>query len=173
VFANRPIILRDAALDAQFSGGNGGERRLELRTVWYPTDFIRVPPVDPRAIRTEEYLGTFRSDELGSELAVVRGDSGLLLKAPRGQYSLEPLSADLFAATPLSQRQSLELFAAGPLILRFQRHGRAVNSVSVSRVNLPGITFSRAHGSETRWSRVSRARHTSPIRALPRRSMTS
>ena len=153
VFANRPIILRDAAVDAQFRLGTGGERRLELRTVWYPADFVRVPPVDPRLIRTEEYLGTFRSEELGSELAVVRDPGGLLLKAPRGEYSLEPLSADLFAATPRTQRQSLELFAAGPLILRFQRHGRAVNSVSVSRVNLPGIAFSRAHGSESRAER--------------------
>ena len=149
LFTNRPVILRDAAIDAQFKVASTGERRLELRTVWAPTDFVRVPPVDPRSIRTEEYLGTFRSDELGSELAVVRGDRGLLLKAPRGQYSLDPLSADLFAATPLNQTQSLELFAAGPLILRFQREGRLVGSVSVSRVNLPGIRFSRARASET------------------------
>ena len=143
IFANRPFILRDAAVDAQFRVGKTGERRLELRTVWDPTEFVRVPPIDARSIRTDEYLGRFVSDELGSALEVVRGEGGLLLKAPRGEFQLEPLGADLFTARP-RQSASVELFVAGPHILRFRRTEGHVNSVSVSRSNLPGITFARA-----------------------------
>lgn len=116
LFTNRPIILRDAAVDAQFEVTRTGQRRLELRTVWDPANFVRVPAIDARSIRTGEYVGRFRSDEVVSELEVVRGEGGLVLKAPRGQYSLEAVSADVFAATPLNPPQSVELFAAGPLV---------------------------------------------------------
>jgi hypothetical protein len=149
IFSNRPFILRDAAVDAQFHGGSRGEPRLTLRTVWDPTEFVRVPPIDARSIRTDEYLGSFVSEELGSELEVMRGDGGLGLRAPRGEYLLEPLSADLFAALP-RDTQNLEFFVAGPLVLRFHRAGGAVESLSVSRTGLPGITFSRVHGALAR-----------------------
>lgn len=145
LFTNRPFILRDAALDAQFHVGNRGERRLQLRTVWSSTEFVRVPPVDARSIRTDEYLGSFVSEELGSDFQVIRRDGGLVLKVPRGEYLLEPLSADLFAAVP-RETQSLEYFAAGPLVLRFHRAGGVIDSLSVSRTGLPGIAFSRVRG---------------------------
>ena len=145
IFTDRPMVLRDAAVDAQFRVGKNGERRLELRTVWDPTEFVRVPAIDARSIRTGQYVGRFLSEELGSALEVVRGGDGLVLKAPRGEFRLQPVSADVFVASPL-ERLTAEAFVAGPTILRFQRAGGAVNSVFVSRTNLPRIPFSRSDG---------------------------
>jgi CubicO group peptidase (beta-lactamase class C family) len=142
IFTNRPVILRDAAVDAQFRIEKRGVQRLELRTVWDPADFVRVPPIDVRSIRADEYVGRFVSDELESELEVVRGEGGLVLKAPRGEFPLKPISADVFVANP--PPVNVERFAAGPIVLRFQRAGAVIHSVSVSRTGLPGIAFSRA-----------------------------
>ena len=130
IFHNRPFIVRDAATEVRFRTHGRSGRSLVLHTLWDPAEFTKIRPVDPSVVRPSDYVGTFRSDELETEIEIRSKESGLQLKTARGEFPLEVLSSDVFRA--------------GPQILSFLRHGGKVSAVSLSRGNLPGLLFGRS-----------------------------
>lgn len=153
--AGRPRVAGDEATEVIFTPARrGSPRSLEVRTLWYPVRFTAVEPVDPRTVVVADYLGDYASDETGGVLHVEERNGGLVLRAPRGEYAMDPVARDLFRA--------------GLMLMRFRRDDGRVTAV-VTR----GLTFVRgrsaaarldAHGSH----RDSSRRPTPPARARPR-----
>ena len=128
VFDNKPFILRDGATEARFWMAKSGERNLELKTVWNPWHFVAVKPIDPSAVPRDDYLGKYSNDEVESDLDVSLRDGALFLKTARAEYTMEPLTKDLFRA--------------GPQIVRFMRNDGRVTAVQVWRGQIE-LTFRR------------------------------
>lgn len=129
VFPEKPFIIRDAAVEARITHDRGGVRRLELRTVWEPMNFVGVQPVTASAVDGADYAGRYASEETESSVEIVKRANGLVMKAPRGEDALQPVAADVFRA--------------GDFILRFARIRGTVTAVDLSRGNLTRLTFTR------------------------------
>jgi len=134
VFPGKPVVLRDAAVDLQFRPRG----HFDLHTVWEPAEFTEIQPVDPRAVRPADYVGTYASQELQSTLEVLNSKDGLLLKTPRGQFALEPVAADLFRTASEGFQRT-----AGSQLVRFSRERGAVVAATVSRAYQLKIVFTR------------------------------
>ena len=110
-------------------GRNGAADALTFHSRWYPFTFTAVEPMANSHINASDYVGTYVSDELRSELSVTQASGHLKLRAPRGEHVMEPVSRDLFSA--------------GPQLVRFTRKDGAIAGVVISRGALPHIAFTR------------------------------
>jgi len=95
-----------------------------------------VPELDPATLRSEDYAGTYRGDELGWSMTLsVRGDE-LVARGWRDELgTLRPVLADGFSLRPPS---------LPPAFFRFVRDGRnAVTGFTLSTERCQGVRFVR------------------------------
>jgi hypothetical protein len=87
------------------------------------------------AEQAEKCVGDFYSGELGVIYTVSRRDSRPLIRHPRGEGELQPVSADVFEA-PISLGKVTFARNAGGRITGFQIDGGRVQHVRFARVEL-------------------------------------
>jgi CubicO group peptidase (beta-lactamase class C family) len=128
--------IGDLPIELVFSpAGDGISRRLTWRDVDDEV-YEAVPGLDPAKLRREEYVGTYRSEEMAAALTLsVRGGE-LVVRGWRDEFGpLRPVLADGFSLRPPS---------LPPAFVRFARDGRGgVTGFTLSTERCEGVRFVR------------------------------
>jgi hypothetical protein len=112
-----------------------------------PRRFVRVTPLDPARVPASDYVGHFRSGQLGVCYSVARAAQGLDLLVAAGVAAtqvlhLTPLAPDVFRARS-DDPEFKDLFALGTVSVKFLRGGGRVRGMRLSVDRVRDLEFEK------------------------------